>query len=126
MKKTTLKSIGAILTGFIAGAMLSIGTDLLLEKTGFMRMDTFKESAWWALLIVILYRCTYNVLGCYIAASLAPNKPMRHALIIGIIGTVFSILGSIAMWDKAIAWYNISIILTALPCAWLGGKLKTK
>jgi hypothetical protein len=122
----TLKSIGAILTGFLAAAILSIISDLVMGKLGLMSMDTFKESPTWVILMVTIYRFIFNVLGCYIAASLAPDRPMRHAMIIGVIGLVLSIIGSIIMWEHAVPWYNISIILMALPSAWIGGKLRTK
>ena len=65
-------------------------------------------------------------MGCYLTAKLSPNKPMKHVMIIGIIGTVLSILGSFTMWDKAIPFYNMAIILISLPAAWLGGQLFLK
>lgn len=126
MNKTLLKSIGAILAGFLSGALLSIGADLLMEQSGMMSMEHFKESPLYILLIVIAYRFVFNVAGCYLTARLAPNKPMKHAIIIGIIGTVLSIVGTIAMWDLAIPFYNITIILMSLPSAWLGGWLFVK
>ena len=126
MSKNTLKSIGAILVGFLAGAILSVVTDVILEKTGFMKMEPFDYNAWWIIVLVILYRCIYNTLGCYIAARLAPSRPMRHAMILGIIGLGLSIVGTIVMWDKPPHWYPIALILLVMPCAWLGGKLKTK
>lgn len=124
MKNTLLKSIGAIATGFFAAAILSIATDVILAQSGIMKTDPFSENPSWLILLVIIYRFIYNIVGCYVAALLAPNRPMRHAMIIGVIGLALSILGAVAMWDKAVAWYNISIILIALPCAWIGGKLK--
>jgi hypothetical protein len=123
MNKTTLKSIGAILAGFITGAVLSMAADFIMEKTGMMSMQHFKQSSPAILLLVIGYRFVFNVLGCYLAARLAPGKPMKHALIIGVIGTVLSIVGTVAMWDMAIPFYNITIIVMSLPSAWLGGKL---
>ncbi|ABG59587.1 hypothetical protein [Cytophaga hutchinsonii] len=123
MNKTTLKSIGAILAGFITGAALSMAADFIMEKTGMMSMQHFKQSSPAILLLVIGYRFVFNVLGCYLAARLAPGKPMKHALIIGVIGTVLSIVGTVAMWDMAIPFYNITIIVMSLPSAWLGGKL---
>ncbi|WP_018343716.1 hypothetical protein [Cytophaga aurantiaca] len=126
MNKTLLKSIGAILSGFLLGAILSIGTDFLMERSGMMSQEHFKESPLYIILLVIAYRFVFNVTGCYLTARLAPNKPMKHVIIIGIIGTVLSILGAIAMWEYAIPLYNISIILISLPSAWLGGKLFLK
>jgi len=122
--KNTFKSAGAILAGIISVFVLSIGTDTVLEKTGFMKREPFNYNAWWIILLVIIYRSIYNVSGCYIAATLAPNKPMRHAIILGIIGFVLSIIGTVAMWDKPPHWYPISLVILALPCAWLGGRLK--
>lgn len=126
MNKTTLKSIGAILAGFVLGAFLSIGADILMDKMGIMPMDNFKQTPFIIICVVIVYRFIFNVIGCYLAARLAPNKPMKHVIIIGIIGTVLSLLGSFTMWDKAIPFYNIAIILISLPSAWLGGQLFLK
>lgn len=126
MNKTLLKSIGAILAGFLLGASLSMGLDFLMETSGMMSMEHFKESSLSIILFVIAYRFVSNVIGCYLTAVLAPNKPMKHVIIIGIIGTVLSIAGTIAMWDMAIPFYNITIILMSLPSAWLGGWLFVK
>lgn len=65
-------------------------------------------------------------MGSYLTAKLAPYKAMKHVVIIGVIGTAMSTLGAIAMWDKAIPFYNIAIVLIAFPSAWIGGKLFIK
>ncbi|MBS4063833.1 MAG: hypothetical protein KGZ74_04705 [Chitinophagaceae bacterium] len=122
MKRTIWKSIAAILAGFMLAAILSIGTDILLNSLGIIDMESFKDSSTVIILIVIIYRFIYNVIGCYLTSKLAPDKPMKHALIIGVIGTLFALLGSIVMWDKAVAWYNISVIIISLPSAWIGAK----
>ena len=65
------------------------------------------------------------MLGCYVAARLAPRNPMRHAIILGIIGFILSTAGAIAAIGMRMgpAWYPILLALTALPCAWAGGIL---
>lgn len=123
MKNSILKSIGAILAGFFVGALLSVGTDFLLNLTGIMSMQNFRSNSSWVVLAVIFYRFIFNVTGSYMTAKLAPSKPMRHALILGFTGTVLASVGSLIMWEQAVPWYNISIILISLPGAWLGGKL---
>ncbi|MCH5598378.1 hypothetical protein [Niabella ginsengisoli] len=121
MNKTVLKSIGAILAGFILVAVLSSGTDFLLDKSGILSMEHFKQASFLIVCLVIAYRFTFNVIGCYLIAKLAPTNPMKHVMIMGVIGTILSLLGSIAMWHKAPAFYSIAIILISLPSAWLGG-----
>jgi hypothetical protein len=63
--------------------------------------------------------------GCYLTAKLAPGNPMKHALILGGIGTVLSAAGAIATANMNLgpAWYAWSLVVIALPVAWLGGKL---
>lgn len=126
MNKSIFKSVGAIQAGFALGATLSVATDFLFDKIGIMSMDNFKETSAIIIFIVIFYRFIFNIIGCYLTAKLAPSKPMMHAVIMGITGTIISILGSLAMWDLAVVWYNIAIILIALPSAILGGKLYLK
>jgi len=77
-------------------------------------------------LLALSYRIVYAVVGSYIAARVAPRNPMRHAMALGLIGLVLSAAGAIAtitMADLGPDWYPISLVLTALPCAWLGGVL---
>lgn len=126
MKMETLKSIGAVIAGFALLVILSMTTDIILEKAGIMKTEPFVENPVWLIAIIILYRTIFNTIGCYLTARLAPNKPMKHAIILGIIGVVLTIVGLIAMWDIPPRWYPISLIVLTLPAAWLGGKMAIK
>ncbi|MEJ0101329.1 MAG: hypothetical protein WDO19_01705 [Bacteroidota bacterium] len=125
MKKNIFKSVWAIVAGFLFVVILSVATDLLLEKTGIMKQPFHYNSSWF-IVFVILYRNVSGVIGSYITASLATDRPMRHAMIGGFIGFAISITGAIVMWDTPPHWYAIALVVLALPSAWLGGKLKTK
>jgi hypothetical protein len=50
------------------------------------------------------------------------------ALTLGVIGLVLSSAGAIAAIPMNLgpSWYPIALVLTALPCAWLGGVLHPK
>jgi hypothetical protein len=126
MNKNTFKSIGAVLAGLIAIVALSAGTDFVLESLGIFTPPDQGFFTPWMVMLALIYRCIYAVAGGYIAARLAPNRPMRHAIILGLIGLVASIAGAIVAWDLSPHWFPIALIITALPCTWLGGKLKTR
>lgn len=52
---------------------------------------------------------------------------MRHAVIVGVIGLVLSITGAAGTLNKGPEfgprWYPLGLVVTALPCAWRGGRL---
>ena len=75
--------------------------------------------------MALSYRIVYGVVGGYIAARLAPRNPIRHALVLGVVGLVVSTAGAIATIPMNLGpiWYPLALLLTALPCAWLGGVL---
>jgi hypothetical protein len=124
MNKVTFKSIGAVIAGFITVFVLSVVTDLILERLGIFPPQTQPEAyTWWMLLIALIYRSIYSVGGFYLTATLAPDRPMRHAIILGIIGTLFAALGAIANWNLSANWYPVLLVVVTLPCAWLGGRL---
>jgi hypothetical protein len=123
MKNKFLKSTGAVLCGFLISVILSIGTDLILEKTGILNTKQFDTNPNWLIIFVIIYRCIYNTTGSYLTAKLAPGRPLRLAMIGGFIGLAISITGTIIMWDVPPHWYPLTLIVLALPCAWIGGKL---
>ena len=119
---SSMRSIIALFAGFALTVALSLLTDFVLLKTGVMKQP-FDQNTDSFIIIVIAYRAIYEILGCYLIARLAPSKPLRLAMIGGLIGFLVSIMGAIAMWDTPPHWYPISLIVLALPCAWIGGKL---
>lgn len=123
MNMNILKSIGAVLAGFIfIGASHSI-IDAILESLGILPKGHLNVSTG-LILMVVLYRAVFSFIGCYITASLSPGKPMKHTLILGLIGTILSAVGAVATANMNVspAWYGWSLVLIALPIAWLAGK----
>ena len=122
--RRTLRQIGAVLAGLLAIFAITTVTDIVLHATGiFPPWGQPMSSA--LFLVALAYRIVYGVLGCYIAARLAPDRPMRHAVALGVVGMVLSTAGAVAMWEAGPAWYSLAVIGISLPCAWVGGKLAT-
>jgi hypothetical protein len=120
------RSIVAVLAGVLAIIILSLATDAVLHGTGiFPPMGQPMSDGLFVL--TTLYRLIYGVLGGYIAARLAPGRSMMHSMVLGIIGLVLSTAGAIATWNRGPEfgpkWYPLALVVTAIPCAWLGGKI---
>ncbi len=113
----------------LAVIILSIGTDVALGALGVFP-SLGQPMGDGRLLLATIYRTAYAIAGGYIAARLAPDRPMRHALILGTLGLIVSIAGAVATWNQAPAlgheWYPLSLVVLALPPAWLGGMLREK
>ena len=123
-----LKSAGALLLGFVAVVGLSIGTDQIMHSLGVYPPWGQPMTSTPLLLLALAYRSVYGALGSYLAARFAPIKPMQHAIALGGIGFVLSTLGAIgaSQMDMGPLWYPVALVLTTLPCAWLGGYLFRK
>ena len=119
------RSAGAIFAGFVAVALLSLGTDQVMHSLDVYPpwgepMHDPKLNA-----LALTYRIVYTIVGGYITARLAPSAPVRHAVILGIIGTIPAVAGIIATSDMDLGprWFPIALAVTGLPCCWLGGVL---
>jgi len=124
-----LRRVGAVLAGLVFILTLDIGFDLLMHATGvfppwFWPMPT---KLW---LLALTYRAIDSIGGSYIAALLAPDRPLLHALVLGAIGVLLSSIGTIATWSKGAEfgpkWYPIALVIIALPCAFIGGTLRQR
>jgi hypothetical protein len=122
------QSIVAVIAGILVGIVITLGTDVVLHAVGVFppwgaSMVGFDS----ALLLATAYRIVYGVLGSYIIARLAPDRPMQHALVGGFLGLVVSIVGAVVTWNKGPAfgphWYPLALIVLAMPQAWAGGRL---
>jgi peptidoglycan/LPS O-acetylase OafA/YrhL len=124
-----VRSVGAVLAGIVVDVLLTIGTDLVLHRIGvFPPSGQPMINADGILLLATAYRVIYGVAGGYITARLAPDRPMQLALLGGAIGLVVCIVGAVATWNGGPAfgphWFPLALVATAMPCAWLGGKLR--
>src|ERR1700757_2678522 len=100
------RSVWAIVAGFIAVVVLSNGTDVVLSKLGLVpplaQWKADRLFAW-----ATAYRTIYGIIGSYITARLAPQRPMKHAMIGAIIGMVLGTAAAVATWNKDMGphWY---------------------
>lgn len=117
------RTVRAFLAAVVAVFILSYGTDFLLQATGLPTMR-LNDASVPLIVAIIVYRSVYNVIGGYIAARLAPSRPVGHALAVGTFGVIGGLAATIATWNMHIgpAWYPLSIVALALPTAYAGGK----
>jgi len=123
------RSVWAVLAGFIVIVILSMGMDAIMHVTGVFPPYGQGMSdglfAW-----ATIYRVIASIIGCYVTARLAPNRPMTHALYLGAFGVLVSTVATVATWNKGSAfgphWYPIALVLVSIPCAWIGGKIYEK
>jgi hypothetical protein len=123
-----MKSVGAILAGFVAVFVLSLGTDQILHVLQVYPAWGQPMNAAGLNLLALSYRLVYTILGGYLTARLAPRAPMRHVWILGGIGFVFATVGAIVAIPMKLgpSWYPIALAATALPFTWIGGALQQR
>jgi hypothetical protein len=121
-----MKNAGAVLGGLVFIFAVSTLVDVILHSTGvFPPWGQAMSDALFGL--AVAYRLVIQVAGCYLTAKLATHRPMKHALLLGALGVVLSAVATAATWNKGPEfgphWYPIVLLLSSLPCAWIGGKL---
>jgi len=120
------RSVGALLAGMVAGAVPVLATDAVLHATGVFPASP-QPAGDALLLLATAYRVVYGVAGSYLTAWLAPSHPMRHVLVLGVLGTVLGIVGVVVTWGRGYVvgheWYPITLAVLAIPQSWLGGIL---
>jgi peptidoglycan/LPS O-acetylase OafA/YrhL len=123
------KSFGAIFAGLIVMATLHAATNWAMRATGvFPAAGRPMSGGLW--LLAAFYRALESIAAGWATARRAPNRPLRHALVLGAVATVLTILLTTATDDKdrdfGPGWYALSLVVVTLPCAYLGGRLQGK
>jgi hypothetical protein len=121
------RSVGAITAGLLSNALISTATDMLLVLVGvFPPLSDFGNPTAYSdslLLLALVYRTMFGVLGCYVTARLAPARPMAHSIVLGCCGTVIGVMGAVVTWHAWPHWYSLAIIAVTLPSSWLGARI---
>jgi peptidoglycan/LPS O-acetylase OafA/YrhL len=129
MNRRWLRSFGAVFAGLVALFAVTTATDVVLHATGVFP-PWGQPMSDGLFLLATAYRIVYGVAACYLTARLAPDRPMQHALALGIVGVLLSTAGAVATWSKGPEfgpkWYALAVVAIALPCAWAGGALRER
>jgi len=125
-----MKSFLAVLAGLVFTVVVSMGLDWAMHTTGVFPesgLEKVPEMTTGQWLIATSYRLVAAIGGGWLTARLAPARPMFLALVLGGIGTFLALLGFVATFVASPKlgplWYPALLVVTALPCTWLGGKL---
>jgi hypothetical protein len=119
-----MRSVWAVVAGVLFIIVVTTLVDLVLHAAGvFPPMDQPLTNA--LSLLATSYRVVIGVAGGWLAARLAPEKPMKHAMILGYVGTVLGLVGVVLTWNKGLGprWYPIALTVLAIPQCWAGSKL---
>jgi hypothetical protein len=121
------RSVLVIVLGFVLIGAFSIGADALVHHLVPGAFDAAGGTTSVPVLVLTLaYVGVFAVAGCYLTARLAARRPMAHALVLGGLGQVLNVLGTVAAWATAPAWYHVVALVTVMPYAWLGGRLRER
>jgi hypothetical protein len=115
----------AVLAGLLANAIPASAIDAALHATG-VYPPIGQRMSDGLFLLALAYRLILGVAGSYLTARLAPDRPMHHALALGMVGVVLGTAGTIALWNAGPAWYPLALVALTMPCAWAGGRLRLR
>lgn len=118
------KSIWAVVAGVAFIIVVTTLVDIVLHMAGVFPPigQPINDSL---ALLATSYRIVISVAGAWLTARLAPDKPMKHALMLGYVGVVLGLVGVVATWNKGLGprWYPIALVVLAIPQCWVGGKI---
>jgi hypothetical protein len=118
------KSIWAVVAGVLVIVVVTTLVDIVLHATRvFPPTDQPINDA--LALLATSYRIVISVGGAWLTARLAPDKPMKHAMILGYVGVLLGLIGVAATWNLGLGprWYPISLVVLAIPQCWAGGRI---
>jgi hypothetical protein len=118
------QSIWAVVAGVLVIIVASTLVDIVLHALGvFPPIDQPINNS--LALLATSYRVVISIGGAWLTARLAPDKPLKHAMILGLVGTVLGLVGVVATWNRGLGprWYPVMLAVLAIPQCWVGGKL---
>jgi hypothetical protein len=119
-----VRSILAIVAGFMFIGALAGVTGTTLRMAGIFPAAGEPVTDIALVLLETAYVAVFAVAGCWLAALIAPDRPMRHALILGALGFAFNVMGAVMTWGQRPVWAVLLNLALVMPYAWIGGRLR--
>lgn len=119
------RSVWAVAAGVMVIVFVTTVVDILLHVFGVY--PPMGQPMGDALSVLALsYRIVIGIGGAWLTARLAPRKPMKHALILGGVGSGLALIGLLVTWNMDLGpkWYPISLVVLGIPQCWVGGRIR--
>jgi len=126
-----VRSILAVLAGIVALTIASFAIEAVADP---VMMHMFPnalpnraalESNLPASIFLFFYTSLCVVLGAYVAAWIAGRAPVQHAILMGAVEVVLTLIAMVHFANLPRRNFIVTMIFT-IPVAWIGGALRAK
>lgn len=121
-----IRSPAAIVAGIGVNVALSVALDGAFQGLGVLPASGQPMSDLLHLL-PFSYRIGIAILGFYVAARMAPSRPLLHSVVLAAIAFALTLASTIAAWSKVGAvepqWFQLAMLTLLFPMAWLGATI---
>jgi len=118
------QSVWALAAGLIFIIGVTTLVDIVLHLVGvYPPMDQPIDNS--LALLATVYRIVISIAGAWLTARLAPDRSLKHAMVLGYIGVALGLVGLITTWNMGLGprWYPVALVVLAIPQCWVGGKI---
>jgi hypothetical protein len=115
-----MRSIGAIVAGYL---VFGISSAILFAASG---QDPHVMPGPGFLLSSIAYGCGFSALAGYLAARLAPARPLLHAAAVAAIIGLIAAVSMVVEWNAGSIWSELIVMVFLAPSALLGGYFESR
>ncbi len=119
------RSILAVLAGVLTNLITTVAIDSTLSATGIFPPPGGSMSAN-LYILALAYRFPAAIIAGYVTATLAPRKPMSHALVLAVILSFGTYSSAVAMHPDRPIWYVPGLIAIAMLCSVIGEQIRVR
>ena len=118
-----IRHIVPVVAGGVITLLLTVVTDNWLSAHQVLPSPDYPVFETGPLLLMAGYRGLFAILGCHMAARMAPaGQPrIRYALALGALLLAMNLVGVASLWGRVPVWYSLSGIALTIPYAIIGG-----
>jgi hypothetical protein len=120
----TRKSLVALAAGVVVVFVVTTLVDVVLHAVGvYPPLDQPIDNR--LALLATTYRVVIGIYAAWLSARIAPNRPMKHAMILGAIGVALGLVGVVTTWNSGLGprWYPVALVALAIPQSWAGARI---
>jgi hypothetical protein len=115
-----MRSVIAVVAGYL---VFGVSSAILFRVSG---QDPHLLPGPGFLLCSLAYGAAFAASGGYLAARLAPRRPMLHAGVVAALLTLGAVGSAAADWSAGSIWSQALVLFVMAPAALAGGYLRTR